>query len=287
MLIAANGDAWGISGPTFLIVYAVAAIALAALTVALRRKVTRGRPTKVPLGPIEAAYLIGGSSRAIAAAVAALRADRAVTSAGDGRLEARATSYTMRSPLNDAVIRAIQSSSATASALIAHVGVRRALDGVRVGLERKGLLLTPAERAQLRFTALPFGVLLVIGLVRLVADIQNDSAVGFLVAALIVVAVSALVWLNVAPRVTRAGRDALADVRAKHAHLEPSMSPAWDTYGSSDAALGVGLFGMAALMSMDPAFAEEAAIGQQLGLQSGGGGIGGWSGAGHYGGCGG
>jgi hypothetical protein len=46
------------------------------------------------------------------------------------------------------------------------------------------------------------------------------------------------------------------------------MSPSWETYGPTGAALGVALFGGAALYSLDPAFAQASDMQSDLGRSS-------------------
>jgi hypothetical protein len=74
------------------------------------------------------------------------------------------------------------------------------------------------------------------------------------------------------------------------------MSPAWTTYGAASAALAVALFGVAALTSIDPEFAESTDLRAQffpvtgaVGLAGSSGSCGTWSSGGSSsgGGCGG
>jgi hypothetical protein len=87
-LLAAEGDTWGIAGPTFVKIYLIAAIASLIVTLIVRRWLGRGRRVRRELHPYEVAYLIGGRPRTIATAVAALRADGAIEASDDGRLSA-------------------------------------------------------------------------------------------------------------------------------------------------------------------------------------------------------
>jgi hypothetical protein len=52
-------------------------------------------------------------------------------------------------------------------------------------------------------------------------------------------------------------------MRRSSKHLRPDSSPSWSTYGPGAAALGVGLFGTAAIWAADPAFAADAEIQRQ------------------------
>ncbi|MDG4826789.1 TIGR04222 domain-containing membrane protein [Asanoa sp. WMMD1127] len=88
---------------------------------------------------------------------------------------------------------------------------------------------------------------------------------------------------------TRAGDRLLDRLRREHAYLAPSQTPSYATYGPAGAALAVALFGLAALVHLDPAFATEAEL-QALARkpEDGGscGGGGGGCGGGDCGGCG-
>ena len=62
-----------------------------------------------------------------------------------------------------------------------------------------------------------------------------------------------------APRRTRAGDAALSRLATEYHSLSPSMRPDWAHYGPAGAALAVGVFGVGALWTADPAFATELA----------------------------
>jgi len=74
---------------------------------------------------------------------------------------------------------------------------------------------------------------------------------------------------------TRTADRVLRWLRHRHNHLAPRHNPAYATYGAAGAAMGVALYGTAALWAMDPGFAEQAQIQQQSlagGSAAGGGG---------------
>lgn len=85
-LLAAKGDTWGISGPAFAGLYLIAAVVFLIGTLLIRRWIRRGRPVHGSCTRTRVAYLIGGLRRAVATAVAGLRADRAIDVSEDGRL---------------------------------------------------------------------------------------------------------------------------------------------------------------------------------------------------------
>lgn len=87
-VLAAAGDTWGIPGPVFLAGYALIALALVAYAV-VGRRTGSGSASVRELNAFELAYLAGGRRRAVAAALASLRAEGAAETAGRGRLRAR------------------------------------------------------------------------------------------------------------------------------------------------------------------------------------------------------
>src|SRR4051794_14762473 len=81
MTYAASGDTWGLSGPTFLLYYGIAALLLLAISVIHRRILFGGaQTTGAHLGPQQLAYLNGGAQLAISSALGGLRAAGAIGS---------------------------------------------------------------------------------------------------------------------------------------------------------------------------------------------------------------
>ncbi|HEX2312580.1 MAG TPA: TIGR04222 domain-containing membrane protein [Thermomonospora sp.] len=289
-VLAGAGDTWGIPGRTFLVLYLLAAAGLTVVALLARRSIRRNGAAPRELHPYEAAYLKGGPPRAVAAALAALRFVGAVESAGGGRVRVTdgAQARTARSPLDDAVHEAIRESGGIkVAALGGHDLVVSALKRLRDGLERDGQALTESERAQMHWAVLPLWALTALGVVRIVAGSLGDRPVAFLIAATIAVAVLAAVLNAVVPALSEAGWKSLVAAEKRYRHLDPERSPSWATYGATGVGLGVALFGTTALMSLDPAFAEETEIHRKAASDSGsGGGDGGGCGGGG-GGCGG
>jgi hypothetical protein len=133
------------------------------------------------------------------------------------------------------------------------------------------LAIGPRERAQVRFAALPLALLFAVGAARIWAGVQNGKPVTFIVFAVIMVGLVCLGLVISKPSLTASGRTALTAARIRNRVLSPSMSPSWATYGPTGAALGVALFGGAALYSLDPAFAQASEMQRGLGLSSGSG----------------
>ncbi|OLT12188.1 hypothetical protein BJF78_25030 [Pseudonocardia sp. CNS-139] len=124
-----------------------------------------------------------------------------------------------------------------------------------------------------------------LGLVRLLAGIADARPVGYLVAALAAVTLVAAFQLARAPRRSRLGDRALADLRTEHHGLAPALRPDWQVYGPAGAALSIGVFGTSALWASDPAFAHDIAA--QHVTAGGSGSVGGSDGGGDGGGGGG
>src|SRR5262249_17986790 len=132
--------------------------------------------------------------------------------------------------------------------------VTNALRRIGDRLIEDGLVLSPAQRGTARAAALAVLAVAALGVARIVAGIATHKPVGFLVWASIVVLLVGLRLLAV-PKMSRAGRNLLRRVRSSNAHLRPSRSPSWATYGAAGATLGVALYGTMALWAADPAFA--------------------------------
>ena len=270
MALAATGDTWGIDGTTFLVSYVVIAIVVFIWAQWTRRALTD--PAQKRQSPDlsgrhnDVAYLNGGADLAVCSALSRLRLQGLVT-ARKGTISAagRAT------PGSDELERAITfvtTSPTPRSRITWQRPVRSALDGIERRLVAEGLLLSDEQRHRIRRVGLWMGALAAFGLLRLLAGIAGAKPVGFLVGALAVVGVVAVVQLVRAPRRTREGDRVLAAMRGELDRYAPHQRPNWTLYGPEAAALGVGLFGASALWASDPAMADEFAV-QRI---SGGGG---------------
>ncbi|RZT79906.1 uncharacterized protein (TIGR04222 family) [Micromonospora violae] len=270
---AASGDTWGIPGPTFLRYYLAAAVLVVVITAYHRVRLAVGSTASMtadPLGPQQVAYLNEGPQLAVHAALGGLRGSRAIGVRPDRRLTTAGAAPTGLTPLEQAIHWAAHQ-HARAGDLPRDERVRIALDQIRDGLEQRGLLTNDAQRARARFWATILAVLLGVGVFRLVSGLFNDQPVGYLLLTLVPLLIITLL-LRRAPMLTRAGRAALRSVRRAHAHLAPASAPAYTTYGAAGAAMGVALFGTAALWALDPGFAAQAEIQRQAAASSG------WSG---------
>jgi uncharacterized protein (TIGR04222 family) len=284
-LAAVTADTWGISGPAFLLAYVVVAVAVAVAGTRARRALADPR-ARVPAGDLAArphhvAYLNGGGDLAVYSALSAMHLRGTITTDhGSVRAAGRPD------PGTDELEWAIHATAASAvqrRRLAFHRPVQTALAGMEERLVAAGLLLSDEQRGRIRRVGTWMLAVAGLGLVRLLAGIAEAKPVGFLVVALVLVAVVGAVQLARAPRRTRLGDRVLADLRTEHHSLSPDVTPDWAVYGPAGAALGIGIFGMGALWASDPAFADEIEAQRAAAGGSGdGGSIGGHSG-GHSG----
>jgi uncharacterized protein (TIGR04222 family) len=268
---AAPGDTWGISGPTFLWVFSFLGVVFFAGTLAHRRRVLRG-PSDVRPNVVtgeEAAYLNGGPRLAVYASLGALRTVGAIGVSADGVLAQTGSLPAGATPLDVAVYHAADR-RIRPRALPTDRWVADAVESLRAGLERSGLAVTPQARRSARSGALLLLALLALGVARVAAGVSNKRPVGFLTLMLIVLGVVTLMLLVRVPHRTSAGDFVLSSLRQKHSDLAPIRQPAWSTYGPAGAAMGVALFGTAALWTADPAFAAAAEVQRQYAAASGG-----------------
>ncbi|WP_161602721.1 TIGR04222 domain-containing membrane protein [Thermomonospora catenispora] len=287
-VLAAAGDTWGIPGPLFLAGYVLIALLLVVRALRKRRAGSTSAPAR-DLSAFELAYLAGGRPRALAAALASLRAQGAVEPAGRGRL--RATGAPGRfadGALDGAALAVVRSSGEIAVTRLQNARqVRRLLDDMQSRLERRGLLNGALRRARLRLPALWLLALAAVGAVRVIAGVRNERPVLWLVLAIVATVAAAVAVASTVPRLAPAGRRALEEARREHAHLDPANRPAWSTYGASGLAVAVAVYGLTAMEGYDPRFVAEAGLHRILQSGQSGGHAGGGDGGGCGGGCGG
>jgi len=254
-------DTWGIPGPTFLICYLGAIIAVSILALVHRRIIAAGRATELNrLEPQQVAYLSGRDQLAVYTALGGLRAADVIGTGPDKTLLQTGPLPSGATPLDTAVYNAA-GRHIRAREVDRDQWVVRALQQLREGLETQGLAITAAQRRTARRWAIPAAALVVLGAARVVDGIQNDRPVGFLILSIfLAIILGVLTFAKASAVPTRAATRAIAGLRKQNQYLSPRQSPSYATYGASGAAMGVALFGAASLYSMDPAFAAEAEI---------------------------
>ncbi|NUP28689.1 MAG: TIGR04222 domain-containing membrane protein [Nocardia sp.] len=281
------GDTWGISGPGFLLIYLPFVIVAVVIGVWLRRRIVAGADA-APAGELTAPELgmLTSDRRAVMASVALLRGHDLIDAGG--RPVGAATTTAALDPFTLAV-RGQLGDSKQSITLVTH-RLRGELDRMRKVLVDRGLLADGRYSKQLREAGLPILVVASFGVARLVTGLFNGNPVLILI--FVLVALGIAWWRVVAPvRITPAGRAALAEAANAGRYLRPGNSPSYETYGPAAAGLAVALFGVQALVLLDPALNSAmggySAEGVSGGGDSGGGDAGGGGCGGGGGGCGG
>lgn len=254
-------DTWGIPGPTFLIYYIGAMVAVAVLAAIHRRMLLRGpRDARVDhLGPQQLAYLNGGDQLAVYAALGGLRAAGAIGSGPGRTLVQTGPPPAGSTPLDNAVHLAA-GRGVRARDVRSDQWVATALVQLRDGLEADGLAVSASALREARLWVLGGIAILLAGVARLVTGISDDKPVLFLLPLLFFAVVLTFALIIRRRFATDVAIRGMRHLRQANQHLAPSHSPAYATYGSGDAAMGVALFGTASLHSMDPEFAAEAEV---------------------------
>ncbi|OJF12106.1 TIGR04222 domain-containing membrane protein [Couchioplanes caeruleus] len=261
MALEAQGDTWGIPGPTFLLLYVAAMVAVAIIAVVHRRILFAGPRDAIvsTLGPQQIAYLNGGDKLAVYASLAGLRAAGAIRSSAGRNLAQSGPMPAGVTPLDTAVYNAA-GRRIRAREVFTDAWVRSALGQLRDGLEQSGLAVSAAKARAARSWMFAGLALILLGAARLYAGFAGDKPIGFLVVALIPAVILTIALGRVTRRRTYGASKAMGELRRRHDHLSPRQSPSYATYGAAGAAMGVALFGAATLYTMDPAFAAEAEI---------------------------
>lgn len=271
------GDTWDISGPWFLFLYAVLAVAVVVVVTRVR-----GALADVPARPVgglghrpyDVAHLNGGADLALTAALSAMHRSGTIAVASRGTVAAAARPDSRADELERAVHHAAVTPLPRRD--LAQVGaVDSALHRIESRLVGAGLLVDEQRRTRIRAASWPTFALAGLGAARLVAGVAGGRPVGFLVVLVLVVVGIGVVQVCSVRRRTIAGDAALRRLAEEHHALSPSMQPDWGVYGPSGAALAVGVFGLGALWAADPAFAGELAVARasvgSAGTGSGGG----------------
>jgi uncharacterized protein (TIGR04222 family) len=261
-VLAAEGDTWGIPGPTFVVVYTALIVGLLVAAMLARREI-RAEPGRTPstgweADPNAVAFLNEGPALAVTAALSTLHVDGLIVAEGRSlrRVGAPGALTSRRTPLEQAVLAAT-SSAVTRPALGLDSGVQAALDRLRAGLVERGLLLDHDQIRRMRRWGWAMLAVLALGFARLCSGLAGDKAVGGLVLLLVVAGYATVRLLTRAPRLTAAADRELSRLRRDHWHLSPKLKPSWVANGAMAAGMGVALFGAGALWAADPAFADE------------------------------
>jgi len=287
-VLAATGDTWGISGPTFLGLYAALAVGAVIATVLARRSLVRSPASAVRLNnPDDVAYLHAGAELTVLTALSAMYvAGRISSASGRQRVQAVGAPGPDAGELQRAIHLSAQE-PVPRGKLPDAPPVTDALRHIERRLIDAGLLVSAEQRKRIRRTAWMLWAVVAFGAIRAIAGYNAGKPIGLLLALLAVVVVGAVVLSLTAPRRTNRGNAELTRLRSAHASLSPKLRPRWQVYGPEGAAWGVAVFGTSALWAADPALARELGTSQASFVGNSGGG---WSyggGDGGGGGCGG
>ncbi|GAA4104883.1 TIGR04222 domain-containing membrane protein [Actinomadura miaoliensis] len=282
-----QGDLWGVPDVAFLKGAAILGVLSVVIAAVVSFRLRRGHPPTRELHPYEVAYLTGGGRHTIAAVLLSLRLDGAIRAdQPGGDLHVSGERRSADTPLDEVVHEAVRSRQArTVAAVTAHETVQEAIKSLRDGLAAQGMVLDERRRRLARRAAWPLWLVIVVSGVRLAWYLADSKLfdgpdvpfTGILIIPMVVALLFLYAMTSGHAEKTRAVKAALKDTRQRHGHLDPRVFPAWPTYGIPASAMGVALFGTAALMSIDPTFSQAAGLGrllQMAGSASSSGGIG-------------
>ncbi len=291
--VLAAGETWGISGGDFLMVYIPVALLAIAAGVYLQRKYAHRHAAEwngVSLDKLTApeTAMLFSAERAVTAAVTLLRSHELIDSDATPTRTPTAAERAQLDWFTSAIHSALGPTKQTITEIAA--AAKKPVQELEIALVQRGYLTGAADKRDARDAAMPIVIVGVLGAVRLIAGVIAGNPSGFLVPCLLVLAFAGW-WVMTPERLTPRGMAARDRAVQDNAHLRPSNSPAYTTYGVGVAAVAVAVFGAAALTVLDPALAqavEPPSGGADGGGDSGGdGGGGGCSGCGGCGGCGG
>ena len=253
-----NPFAW--SGPKFLLFYLVLSLGVIAWCWARARypgASIKIRSAELTSDPYRIAYLRGGRDEAIRIALFNL-VDRGLLDFDGAHLIAAAGggSDALKRPLDRQILNRCRHAT-TPDDVRADAGVRADAAKYEAELTQRGLMPGPEEkRARAQLAAGAFVVLAVVALIKLVvAFMAARSNVGFLIVLAIIASVAAL--LASFPRASRAGRQALSDVRGLLGRLKSNAHRLKSGGASNEALLLAAVAGLAALPAAAFPFARE------------------------------
>lgn len=290
-ILAATGNTWGISGPQFLTVYALAGLGAIVLGFVLRARVLSVTDAEThPAVTASETAMLFDDRRPVLAGLAQLRGQQLIDSHGTPRDASAAERHGLdrfTHSLHDKL-----RSTSNRNVRVLEVSASPALERLREDLTERGYLMGPQQRKALYRCGIAAYLVLGVGALRLVAGFAANRPIGWLIA--VTVALCIGTFLVARPvRLTGRGRAAVDESLRRNGHLRPDNNPAYTSYGPESAALAAALFGAAVLWSLDPNLADATgtlAMGATSGAGgscSSGGGDGGGDGGGCGGGCGG
>ncbi|WP_410588978.1 TIGR04222 domain-containing membrane protein [Amycolatopsis sp. lyj-23] len=210
-------DTWGIPGPVFTGLYLGSLLAVGLYGVVRGRRISQGEAGQAPERPEEFALLAGGRDRLADFVVASLLEREFVRIDGTGKLHR--VRGTAPDELGRAALARVGKSGTSVARVRDEVVQHASVAGLEAGLAARGLLTdVRAVRRIWAVMAVAYGLLGVVGAVRLGAGSAAGHPVGYLILLLVVTSVALIVTavcaLNrPAVKITAAGRAALEKVR--------------------------------------------------------------------------
>lgn len=251
------------SGPSFLMLFLVLLIVSFAVLPLLRRQLRDTGPGQAgsELDEWSLAYLAGGSVRVVETGIAQLLADgKAQWNRKKRTLEFSGSHSGLEFPLNHIAANVGQNVDAMARK------IDRYLKDVHAGLLRRGLLLQPERRRRVGLvSALPFGLLTLLGVAKIWVGITRDRPVLFLIFLTAICVIAGLIVLFSVPERSRAGDALLQQMNLKYAHARRAPR-------KGDMGLAVALAGTAVLAGTAYADFHNYRAPQNSGGDGGGGG---------------
>jgi uncharacterized protein (TIGR04222 family) len=237
----AAANTWGISGPTFLVIYGGLFALVVLICVAVRWVVLRRLPSAAPgeLHPVDLAFLREGKGLAVLVAWLDLRRQGVVTVVGEDELLDR--DHSRRDlkdlpssaeivvgpvppgahPLERVVAEEMEGSFTSAVLTRARIERSPVFAEMTGSLETRGYLVDGATLGRIRRAALWFVPLLVLGLVRLLAGLANGKPVlylaGFMVGTLVAMVLAVRQQLRRTPagdKAVKAAQERVAGAKA-------------------------------------------------------------------------
>jgi uncharacterized protein (TIGR04222 family) len=280
-------------GPAFLAFYVVALVvahfAGKGLVRLCRSDRAEDAPLPAALAPSEAAYLAGGTERAIdMALVRLLRHQLIGVKAGGGGFEVRQPLPTPANELQQEVYREIGRGNGDVAQLRRLRGT--ALARTRVRLANEGLLLqgASAEAMCVRIAkGVPFAAVIALGGMKIMVGIARHRPVAFLVVLVLVsLGILALKLFSLPLRAAR-GERALQNLHRRNAALQIAARRRGAELDDGSLMLAVALFGTQVLANGEFAWMQEGFVTRQSTSSDSSGGSCSGCGGGGCGGCGG
>lgn len=174
------------------------------------------------IGPIDAAWMQGGTARAVECGLVELAQKDAIAIEGD-RIAAGKNAAQARGDhrVSELLLESVRSSSVPRRYSVLCRDAAVGLEGVRQNLIDKGLVLDRSQRAAA--IALPLalhGGLLAFAVAKVVVGVERGKPIGFLLLAMVATIVAMVVFTVTAPKLTSAGKRLLAKLE-KQVRLNP------------------------------------------------------------------